>query len=47
VGEVKYFESYGGSNSDLEPEKGRWIIDVESNATISTTKIQFGELDEP
>jgi hypothetical protein len=47
VAEVKSIESYVGFNSESEPEKEIWIIDVEPNATISTTKIHFGELDEP
>jgi hypothetical protein len=47
VVEVKAFESKVGSDSELEPEKGRWIIDAEPSATISTTKIQLSELDEP
>jgi hypothetical protein len=47
VAEVKAFESDVGSDSELEPEKGRQIIDVEPSATIATTKIQPGEPDEP
>jgi hypothetical protein len=35
------------SDSDLEPERGRQIIDAEPNATIATTKLQPGEPDEP
>jgi hypothetical protein len=47
VAEVKAYESYVGSKSNSELEKGRQIIDVEPNVTISTTKIHPGELDEP
>jgi hypothetical protein len=47
VVEVKASESDAGYDSESEPEKGRQIINVEPNATISTTKIQPGELDEP
>jgi hypothetical protein len=36
-----------GSESESEPKKGRQIIEVEPNATLSTTKIQLGEPDEP
>jgi hypothetical protein len=47
VAEVKSSESDVGSNSESEPEKGRWIIDAEPSATIATTKIQPSEPDEP
>jgi hypothetical protein len=47
VAEVKAYESDVGSDSEPEPEWGRWIIDVEPIATISTTKLQPGEPDEP
>jgi hypothetical protein len=47
VAEVKAFESDTGSNSKPEIERGRQIIDAEPNATISTTKLQPGEPDEP
>jgi hypothetical protein len=39
VAEVKASESDAGSNSELEPERGRHIIDMEPSATISTTKL--------
>jgi hypothetical protein len=45
--EVKASESYAGSDSELEPRRGRWIIDAEPTATIVTTKLQPAELDEP
>ena len=39
------------SNSKSEPNKGsdkwKYIIDVESNATIATTKVQKIELEDP
>jgi hypothetical protein len=44
---VKAYESYASSDSELEPKKGRRIIDVEPSATIATTKLQPGEPDEP
>jgi hypothetical protein len=47
VAEVKASESDAGSDSEPEPERGRWIIDVEPSATVSTTKLQPGEPDEP
>jgi hypothetical protein len=34
-------------DSELEPERGRKIIDVEPSAIVATTKIYPGELDEP
>jgi hypothetical protein len=46
VAEVKSSESDAGSNSEPEPERGRQIIGVEPNATVSTTKLQPGEPDE-
>jgi hypothetical protein len=47
VAEVKASKSNVGSDSKTEPERGRWIIDVEPSAIISTTKLQPGEPDEP
>jgi hypothetical protein len=47
VVEVKAYESYAGPDSELEPEKERWIIDAEASATIATTtKVQLDEPDE-
>jgi hypothetical protein len=46
VAEVKASESDVYSDSDPEPERGIWIIDVEPSATVATTKLQPGELDE-
>jgi hypothetical protein len=47
VAEVKASESDADSDSKIEPERGRQIIDVEPSATIATTKLQLGEPDEP
>jgi hypothetical protein len=47
VAEVKASELDVGSDSEPEPERGRWIIDVEPSATIATTKLQPGEPDKP
>jgi hypothetical protein len=47
VAEVKTSESSVGSNSKLEPERGRHIIDVEPNSTVATAKLQPGEPNEP
>jgi hypothetical protein len=47
VAEVKSSESDAGSDFESEPERGRWIIDMEPSATVSTTKLQPGEPDEP
>jgi hypothetical protein len=47
VAEVKSFESYVDFDSELEPKRGRWIIDAEPSATVATTKLQPSEPDEP
>jgi hypothetical protein len=47
VAEVKASELDVDSESEREPERGRQIIDMEPSATIATTKLQPGELDEP
>ena len=46
VAEVKASESDAGSDAESKLERGRWIIDAEPNATVSTTKLQPGEPDE-
>jgi hypothetical protein len=46
VAKVKASESDVGSQSNPELERGIHIIDVESNAIVSTTKLQTGELDD-
>jgi hypothetical protein len=47
VAEVKSSKKNAGSDSDLEPEKWRRIIDVKISAKVSTTKIRSCEPDEP
>jgi hypothetical protein len=47
VAEVKAYELDEGSESKLEPKRGRHIIDKETNATISTTKLHPNEPHEP
>jgi hypothetical protein len=47
VVKVKALESDVGFDSELEPERVRWIIDAEPSATVSITKLQPSELDEP
>jgi hypothetical protein len=47
VAEVKSSESDAGSNFESEPENGRHIIDAEPNVTVSTTKIQPSEPNDP
>jgi hypothetical protein len=47
VAEVKASESDVDFDSEPKPERGRQIIDAEPSATISTTKLQLGEPDEP
>jgi hypothetical protein len=47
--ELKSSESNAGYESELEPEKGKKIIDVEPGAIVATTKVQPsepGELEE-
>jgi hypothetical protein len=47
VDEVKSYESDVDSDSKLEPQRGRQIIDTEPNSIVSTTKFHPGEPDEP
>ena len=44
---MKASKSDAGSDSELEPERGRQIIDVEPNATVATTKLHSDEPVEP
>jgi hypothetical protein len=44
---VKASESDAGLDSEPEPERRIWIIDVEPIATVSTTKLHLGEPNEP
>jgi hypothetical protein len=43
VAEVKSSKSDAGSDSKLELERGRWMIEAEPNAIIATTKLKLGE----
>jgi hypothetical protein len=45
VAKVKATELDAGSDSELEPEKGRQIIDAEPSAIVATTKLNLGELE--
>jgi hypothetical protein len=47
VVEVKASKLDVGSDSESEPERGRWIIDAEPSDTVATTKLHHGEPDEP
>jgi hypothetical protein len=47
VTEVKSSNSYVRSDSESKPERGKWIIDAKPSATVSTTKVQPSEPDEP
>ena len=47
VAEVKASKSNADSDFETELERGRQIIDVEPNATVSTTKLQPSEPNEP
>jgi hypothetical protein len=47
VAKVKAFELDADYDSELELERGRWIIDVEPSATVATTKLQPGKPDDP
>jgi hypothetical protein len=46
VAEVKASESDADYDFERELEMGRRIIDAEPSATVSTTKLHHGELDE-
>jgi hypothetical protein len=47
VAELKASESEADSDSESNPERGNWIIDVEPSATVATTKVQPREPEEP
>jgi hypothetical protein len=47
VDEMKASESEADSNSELNPEGGKWIIDVETSATVTTTKVWLRKPEEP
>jgi hypothetical protein len=44
---MKPSESNEDYESQLEPERGRYIIDVEPTTTVATTKLHPGEPDKP
>jgi hypothetical protein len=44
---MKASESNANSDSDLELDKGKWIIYIEPNATIATKIVQQEEPEEP
>jgi hypothetical protein len=45
--EMKASESKVNSDFESNPQGGKWIIDVEPSAIISTTKVQPREIEEP
>jgi hypothetical protein len=47
VVELKYFESEAYFDTESNPEGGKWIIDVETSATIATTKVHPSKPEEP
>jgi hypothetical protein len=47
VAKVKASEPDAGSDSEPKPGRGRQVIDMEPSATVTTTKLQPGEPDEP
>jgi hypothetical protein len=47
VAEMKASESEAYSDYESNPEGGKWIIDVEPNAIVATTKFQPSEPEEP
>ena len=51
MADLKVSESYAGSDSDSEPDKGNdkgnQIVDVKPSATVATTKIQKNEPEDP
>jgi len=47
VAEVKAFELEVDYDSESNPKGGKHIIDVEPSATITTTRVQPSELEEP
>jgi hypothetical protein len=46
VAKVKASESDAYYDSEPEPKRGRWIIDIEPSVTVATTKLQPGVPDE-
>ena len=46
MAELKDSESEVDSNFESNPKGGKWIINVEPSATITTTKVRPSELEE-
>jgi hypothetical protein len=47
VAELKDSKLEEDSNFESNPEGGKWIIVVEPNTTVATTKVHPSELEEP
>jgi hypothetical protein len=47
VAKLKGSESEVDSNSESNPEGGKWIINVEPSAMVATTKVRPSEPEEP
>ena len=47
VAEMKASESEVHFDSKLNPDGGKYIIDVESSSTVTTTKVHLSEPEEP
>jgi hypothetical protein len=47
MAELKDYESEVDYDSESNPEGGKKIIDVEPSATVTTTKVQQSEPEEP
>jgi hypothetical protein len=47
VVELKAIESEADSDLESNSEGGKWIIDVESSATVTTTEVHPSEPEEP
>jgi hypothetical protein len=45
--ELKASDSEANSDSESNPEGGKWIIDVKPSATVATTKVWPRKLEEP
>jgi hypothetical protein len=47
VAKINFFKSEVDFDSKSNPEGGKWIIDVEPNAIVATTKVYPRKLEEP
>ena len=47
MAKMKASDSEADSDSESNPEGGKYIIDVEPSATVTTTKVWPSELEEP